>query len=259
MTGGYAGGQAELVRVPYADYGPVKVPDDLLDEKVLFLSDIFPTGWQAAVQCDITEGDTVAVWGCGPVGQFAVRSAKALGAEKVFAIDRHPFRLAMAAQVPGVVMVHFDEDPVYEVLMDHSGGRGPDACIDAVGLEAYGHAPDALYDRIKTSLGLATDRGHALRQAIRACRKGGTISIPGVYGGFLDKFPVGALFGKGLTLRGGQTHVRRWTDELLERIRSEQIDPTFVITHRLPLEQAREGYELFKREQNRCVKVVLAA
>lgn len=259
MLGGYAGGQAEFVRVPFADYGPLKVPDDLTDEQVLFLSDIFPTGWQAARQCDIEDGDTVAVFGCGPVGQFAIRSARALGAGKILAIDRHPFRLAMAAEVPGVVTLHLDHDPVHELLLDHTGGRGPDACIDSVGLEAYGHAPDALYDRVKTGLRLATDRGHALRQAIVACRKGGTISMPGVYGGFLDKFPLGALFGKGLTLRGGQTHVRRWMHELLERIRSGDIDPTFVITHRLPLQRAAEGYRTFKQEQNRCVKIVLSA
>ena len=257
MMGGFAGGQAEYVRVPFADYGPLKVPDELPDDQVLFLSDIFPTGWQAAKQCDIREGDSVAVWGCGPVGQFAIRSAKALGAGRIFAIDRYVQRLSMAGEVDGVELIHMDEDAVHDVLLDLTGGRGPDACIDAVGLEAYGHSVDALYDRVKMGLGLATDRGHALRQAILACRKGGTVSIPGVYGGVLDKFPVGAMFGKALTLRGGQTNVHRYMGELLEHVRSGRIDPSFVITHRMPLAQAAEGYDTFKREQDRCIKVVL--
>ena len=257
MLGGYAGGQAEYVRVPFADVGPLKLETELEDEKVLFLSDIFPTGYQAAENCDIQEGDTVAVWGCGPVGQFAIRSALMLGAERVVAIDHRPQRLEMARQNGSVVCLDFDEYGVQDALLELTGGMGPDACIDAVGLEAHGTSIDAIYDRAKTSVKMATDRIHVLRQMIRACRKGGTLSVPGVYGGYADKFPVGALFGKGLTLKTGQTHVHRYMEPLLERVESGEIDPSFIITHRMSLDEAPTGYAEFKEHQNDCVKVVL--
>ena len=259
LLGGYAGGQAEYARVPFADVGPIKVPADLPDDKVLFLSDIFPTGYMAAENCDIQEGDTVAVWGCGPVGQFAIRSALMLGAERVIAIDHYPRRLGMADEAANgkVETLNFDDGPVYEYLMDTTGGMGPDACIDVVGLEAHGTTIDALYDYAKVGVSGATDRIHALRQAVRACRKGGTISVPGVYGGFADKFPIGAIFGKGLTLHTGQTHMHRYLGPLLERIRNEEIDPSFVITHRMGLDYAADGYATFRYEQDECIKVVL--
>lgn len=261
MFGGFAGGQAEYVRVPFADYGPIKVPGDIPDEKVLFLSDIFPTGYQAADNCDIKSGDVIAVWGCGPVGQMAIRSALLLGADRVIAIDDVPERLEMARCAPGgaekVHAIKFDETDVYERVMDLTGGRGADACIDAVGLEAHGFTPDAVYDRVKVAAMLATDRVHALRQAIRCCRKGGTMSVPGVYGGLADKFPIGALFGKCLTLRTGQTYMQKYMRPLLERILRNEVDPSFVITHRLPLEEAAYAYEIFSKKQDRCVKVVL--
>lgn len=258
LLGGYAGGQAEYVRVPFADVGPFKINADLPDETVLFLTDIFPTGYQAAEQCDIKRGDTIAVWGCGPVGQFAIRSAFLLGAERVIAIDDVPERLEMA-RASGAETIDFDDEAVYDVLLDMTGGMGPDACIDAVGLEAHGATLDAIYDRVKVAAYMATDRAHVLRQAIRVCRKGGTISIPGVYGGLIDKFPMGPAFGKGLTLRMGQTHVHRYLPKLMELIQSEQIDPSFVITHRFNLDDAAEAYEMFNEKRDGCVKVVLQA
>lgn len=264
MLGGYAGGQAEYVRVPFADVGALKIESDLADEMVLFLSDIFPTGYQAAEQCDIEPGDTVAVWGCGPVGQFAIRSALLLGAERVIAIDHRPGRLQLATangvagQHDGAVeTINFDEASVYERLMDLTGGMGPDRCIDAVGLEAHGASIDALYDKAKMATRMATDRIHALRQIFRCCRKGGTVSIPGVYGGFADKFPVGIMFNKALTLKMGQTHVHKYMRPLLERIENEEIDPSVIISHRLSLEDAPGAYADFKDHQDEVFKVVL--
>src|SRR5437016_2492977 len=258
MMGGYAGGQAEYARVPFADVGPIKVPDSLSDEQVLFLSDIFPTGYMAAENCNFQPGDTVAVWGCGPVGQFAIKSAYLLGAERVIAIDQVPERLHMAREQGGAETIDFSKEHVLETLKEMTGGRGPDACIDAVGLEAHGHAPDAVYDRIKAATRvLETDRPHALREAIQACRKGGTVSIPGVYGGLLDKMNFGAAFAKGLTFKMGQTHVHRYLRPLLERIERGEIDPSFVITHRMRLDEAPHGYEIFKHKEDGCVKVVL--
>ena len=256
MYGGYPGGQAEFVRVPFADVGPLKVPESLRDEQVLFLSDIFPTGYMAAENCDIHAGDTIAVWGCGPVGQFAIRSAYLLGAGAVIAIDRFPERLAMAARA-GAQVLNYQEVDVPEALRDLTGGQGPDACIDAVGLEAHGTTPDAWYDRAKASMYLATDRLHALRQAIGACRKGGTVSIPGVYGGWLDKFPLGSAFAKGLTLKMGQTHMHKYMPLLLERIARGDIDPSFVITHRVSLDDAPVMYRTFREKQDDCIKVVM--
>ena len=257
MYGGYAGGQAEYVRVPFADVGPIKVPDSLTDEQVLFLSDIFPTGYMAAENCDIKPGDTVAVWGCGPVGQFAIKSAYLLGAERVIAIDRIPERLEMAARDGKAETINYMHADVPEELRVLTGGQGPDACIDAVGLESHGPTLDAWYDRVKVATYMATDRPHALREAIRACRKGGTLSIPGVYGGFLDKFPLGAAFAKGLTLKMGQTHVHKYLPNLLSRIEKGQIDPSFVITHRVGLDDAPEMYRTFRDKQDHCVKVVM--
>ncbi len=257
LLGGYAGGQAEYVRVPFADVGPLKVPDGLADEQVLFLTDIFPTGYMAAENCAIQPGDTVAVWGCGPVGQFAIQSAYLLGAERVIAIDRIPERLALAQNRSKAEIINFAEGGVIDQLKELTGGRGPDACIDAVGLEAHGTAIDDWYDRAKTALMLETDRPHVLREAIQACRKGGTVSIPGVYGGMIDKVPFGAAFGKGLTLKMGQTHMHRYLQPLLERIERGEIDPTFVISHRLRLEDAPGGYDLFKHKHDNCTKVVL--
>ncbi len=265
MLGGYAGGQAEYVRVPFADTGPLKIPSGLKDEEVLFLSDIFPTGYQAAENCGIQEGDTIAVWGCGPVGQFAIRSALMLGAERVFAIDHYPLRLDLARQAhPGqhidddrVETINFKEQDVHDYLMEATGGRGPDACIDAVGLESHGTSVDALYDRLKVASMLATDRIHVLRQASRAVRKNGTISIPGVYGGVADKFPIGVIFGKGLTIRSGQTHVHNYMKPLLERIEKEEIHPSVIISHRYNLDDAPEAYKNFRYQQDECRKVVL--
>jgi len=256
MMGGYAGGQAQMVRVPFADVGPLKVPPALRDEQVLFLSDIFPTGYMAAENCGIRPGDVVAVWGCGPVGQFAIRSAWLLGAEKVIAIDREPARLSMAAST-GADVIDFSVEHVTDRLTETTGGRGPDACIDCVGLEAYGRSPDAIYDRARTTLMLATDRPTALRQAVKACRKGGVVSIPGVYGGFVDKLPLGAAFAKGLTFKMGQTHVQRYLRPLLKLIEDGKIDPSFVITHRIPLEFAPEAFDMFKHKRDGCVKIVL--
>lgn len=257
LTGGYPGGQAEFVRVPYADVGPVKIPDGLTDEQVLFLGDIFPTGWQAAAQCDIEPTDTVAVWGCGPVGQFAIRSALLLGARQVVAIDRVPERLAMA-EAAGAITINFDEESVIARLNDLTGGKGPEKCIDAVGLEAHATATlDSMVDRAKQAVMLETDRPHVLREMIFACRPAGTISVPGVYGGLLDKIPFGAAMNKGLTFRMGQTHVNRWTDDLLARIEAGQIDPSFVITHTARLEDGPEFYKTFREKHDGCIKVVL--
>jgi threonine dehydrogenase-like Zn-dependent dehydrogenase len=257
LMGGYAGGQAEYVRVPFADVGPVKVPDGLTDEQVLFLSDILPTGYMAAENCDIQPGDTVAIWGCGPVGQFAIKSAFLLGAERVIAIDRVPERLAMAQKDAGAEVINFEEVDAGEALKEMTGGRGPDACIDAVGLEAHGMNVEGLYDKVKQTVRLETDRPHVLRQAIVACRKGGTVSLAGVYGGFVDKIPMGAAFNKGLTLKMGQTHVHRYLRPLLNRIQKGDLDPSFVITHRLPLEDAPRAYDIFKNKEENCIKVVL--
>ncbi|PZV02395.1 MAG: glutathione-dependent formaldehyde dehydrogenase [Leptolyngbya sp.] len=256
LMGGYAGGQAEYVRVPFADVGPLKVPDGLTDEQVLFLTDIFPTGYMAAENCDIQPGDTVAVWGCGPVGQFAIRSAFMLGAERVIAIDRVPERLALA-QAGGAEILNYEELDPGEALNEMTGGRGPDSCIDAVGMEAHGTGPMALYDTVKQAVRLETDRPQVLRQAIAACRKGGKVSVPGVYGGFIDKMPMGAFVNKGLTMRSGQTHVHKYLKPLLERVQKGEIDPSFLITHRLPLEEAPRAYKIFRDKEDSCIKVVL--
>ena len=256
IYGGYAGGQAEYARVPFADVGPIKIPDGLTDEQVLFLSDIFPTGYQAAENCNIQPGDMVAVWGCGPVGQFAIRSAYMLGAERVIAIDRFPERLRMAEEGNARV-INYEQVDVPEALREMTGGRGPGACIDAVGMEAHGASIDAIYDKVKQTLRMETDRPHALREAIQLCRKGGVVSIPGVYGGLIDKLNMGAAFAKGLTFKMGQTHVHRYLGPLLERIERGEIDPSFVITHRLDLEDAPHGYEIFKKKEDDCIKVVL--
>jgi threonine dehydrogenase-like Zn-dependent dehydrogenase len=256
LTGGYPGGQAEYVRVPFSDVGPIVIPDGLEDEQVLFLSDILPTGWMAAENADIEQGDTVAVWGCGPVGLFAVQSAFLLGAERVIAIDHHPRRLELARGL-GAEAIDFEQTSVLEALTEMTGGIGPDAVIDAVGMEAHGFAVDNLLEIVKQKVGVGADRGHALREAIMACRKGGRISMPGVYGGFLDKFPLGALMQKGVQLRTGQTHVQRYTSDLLRRIEAGEIDTTFLISHRLPLEDAPVGYRNFKDNQNEWTKVVL--
>lgn len=258
MLGGYAGGQAEYARVPFADFGPIKVPDGLPDEKALFLSDIFPTGFMAAENCGIEAGDTVAVWGAGPVGLFAMKSAWMLGAERVIAIDRVPERLRMAAEHCGAEVVDYAEsDSLLDELKERTGGRGPDRCIDAVGMEAHGTDASFWYDRAKQAVRLETDRPTALRQAIQACRKGGTVSIPGVYGGFIDKVPIGAAFGKGLSFRMGQTHVQRYMGPLLERVQRGEIDPSFLITHRLTLDQAPQAYRTFRNKEDNCIKVVM--
>jgi threonine dehydrogenase-like Zn-dependent dehydrogenase len=257
MMGGYAGGQAEYVRVPYSDVGPIKIPPQLSDEQVLFLSDIFPTGYMAAENCNIQPGDTVAVWGCGPVGQFAIQSAWLLGAGRVIGIDRQPERLRMAVEKGKAEAINYERQDVFETLKDMTGGHGPDACIDAVGLEAHGTRLDYYYDRAKTATFLATDRISALRQAIHACRKGGTVSIPGVYGGLLDKLPFGAAFHKGLTMKMGQTHMMRYMAPLLDRVAKGEIDPSFVITHRLRLDDAPQAYKMFRDKRDSCIKVVM--
>lgn len=260
LLGGYAGGQAEYVRVPFADVGPLKVPSHLSDEQVLFLSDIFPTGYMGAEMCDIKPGDVVAVWGAGPVGLFAAASARLLGAERVIVIDRFEKRLERAASGAGATdTINYEETDVYEALQELTGGRGPDGCIDAVGLEA--HSTGAMYavDRIKQATMMESDRPLALRQAIRCCRNGGVVSVVGVYGGFIDHFPMGAIVNRALTLRSGQCHVHRYMRPLLERIERGEIDPSFVITHTLPLDRAPEGYDMFLNNRDDCEKVVLKA
>jgi threonine dehydrogenase-like Zn-dependent dehydrogenase len=257
LTGGFPGGQAEYVRVPYADVAPVKIPDGLTDEQVLFLGDIFPTGWQAAVACDIQPTDTVAVWGAGPVGQFCVRSEVMLGARQVIAIDNVPERLAMA-EAGGAITINYDDESVLERLDDLTDGKGPEKCIDAVGLEADPtRSIDSMYDRVKQAVMLESDRPHVLREIFYVCRPAGIVSIPGVYGGLVDKIPMGAVMNKGLTIRTGQTHVNRWTDDLLRRIEEGQIDPSFVITHTVSMEQAPAMYETFRNKEDGCIKVVV--
>jgi threonine dehydrogenase-like Zn-dependent dehydrogenase len=257
LTGGYSGGQAEYVRVPFADCTHIKVPDSLTDDQVLFLGDIFPTGWQAAAQCDIEPTDTVAIWGCGPVGQFAIRSAILLNAKQVIAIDRVPERLSMA-QAAGATTINFETQSVVEILNDLTQGQRPEKCIDAVGMEAHVTSTlDSVVDRAKQAMMMETDRPHVLREMMYVCRPAGTLSIPGVYGGLMDKIPFGAAMNKGLTFRMGQTHVKRWTDDLLRRIEEKEIDPSFVITHRMNLNDAPEMYETFRDKKDGCIKVVL--
>lgn len=257
MLGGFPGGQSEYARVPFADVGPLKIPDGLPDEKVLFLSDILPTAYMGAEQCGIEPGDVVAVWGCGPVGLLAMKCASLLGAERVIGIDRFPYRLRMARERAGAETINYEEVDLYDALREMTGGRGPDACIDCVGMEA--HVPGVLYayDRVKQAMMLETDRAYALREAIMACRNGGTVSIVGVYGGFVDKFPIGSLMNRSLTIKTGQTHVQRYMKPLLERVERGEIDPSFVITHTLPLEDAPRGYAMFCDKEDDCLKVVL--
>jgi threonine dehydrogenase-like Zn-dependent dehydrogenase len=258
MLGGYAGGQAEYARVPFADVGPLRLPEEVSDEQALFLSDIFPTGYMGADLCGIQPGDVIAVWGCGPVGQFAIKSAYLLGAERVIAIDRIPFRLRIARERAGAETINYEEvESVHETLKDMTGGRGPDHCIDAVGLEGHSPGPMYAYDKVKTALMMETDRPVALREAILACRSGGVVSVIGVYGGFIDKFPMGAVVNRSLTIRSGQCHVHRYLRPLLERIRKGEIDPGFVVTHRMRLEDAPEAFEMFNDKQDECMKVVL--
>ncbi|MDP1847832.1 MAG: zinc-dependent alcohol dehydrogenase [Solirubrobacteraceae bacterium] len=257
-TGGYAGGQAEYARVPFADVGPIKIESDLSDEQVLFLSDVFPTGYMGADVCDIKPGDIVAVWGCGPVGQFAIASAYLLGAQRVIAIDRFDYRLNMARDKAGAETINYEQTSVREALREMTGGRGPDHCIDCVGLEAHHHHGGMYaYDRVKQATRLETERGYALREAIFNCRSGGTVSIMGVYGGFMDKFPIGAVMNRGLTIKTGQCHVHRYLKPLLNHIEQGDIDPSFIVTHRMSLDDASDGYETFKHKQDECVKVVL--
>ncbi len=258
LLGGFPGGQAEYLRVPFADVGPVKIASDLRDEQVLFLSDIFPTGYMAAENAEIEPGETVAIWGCGPVGQFAIKSAWMLDAGRVIAIDRVPERLRMAEEQGHAETINFEDGDVYERLMALTGGRGPDRCIDAVGTEAHGRGSvDAMFDKVKVAAYVGTDRPHVLREAIMCCRKGGTISVPGVYIGFLDKIPFGAAMTKGLTFKTGQTHVPRYHQLLLGKIEAGEIDPSFVVTHRLPLEEGPEAYRMFRDKKDGCIKVVL--
>lgn len=259
LTGGYAGGQSQYLRVPFADVNLQKMPSDLHDHQLVFLSDIFPTGYMAAEQANIQTDDTVAIWGCGPVGQFAIRSAFLLGAARVVAIDdegRVPERMQMARDA-GAITINFRDEYVYERLLDLTAGIGPDVCIDAVGMESHGFSIDAAYDKLKSIAMMETDRPHVLRQAINCCRKGGTLSIPGVYGGVADKIPVGALMNKGLTVKTGQTHVHKYVPVLLQRIREGEIDPSFVVTHRLPISQAPHAYKIFNEKKDGCIKVVL--
>jgi threonine dehydrogenase-like Zn-dependent dehydrogenase len=256
LTGGYAGGQAEYVRVPFADVGLFEIPDGLTDEQVLFLTDIFPTGYMAAENCNIQPGDTVAIWGCGPVGQFAIRSALMLGAERVIAIDRVPERLQLARQ-GGAEILNYEQIEVGEALKEMTGGRGPDSVMDAVGMEAHGMGLEGFVDTVKQNLKIETDRPNVLRQAIVACRKGGTVSVPGVYTGLVDSIPMGAFMNKGLTMKTGQTNAHNYLRPLLERIQNGDIDPTFVISHSLPLAEAPHAYEIFKHKQDNCIKVVL--
>lgn len=257
LVGGYAGGQAEYARVPYADVDSIKVPEGLTDEQALFLSDIFPTGYMAAEHCDIQPGDVIAVWGCGPVGQFAIKSAYMLGASRVIAIDRFEYRLRMAREQGGAETLNYDEVNVLEALNEMTAGRGPDACIDAVGMEGQDSSPVGVYDKIKQTVRAETGRPVALREAIMACRNGGTVSVAGVYGGFLDKMPFGAIMNRMLTIKSGQTPVQRYMRPLLERVQKGEIDPSFVITHELPLDEAPNAYKMFRDKQDECVKVVL--
>jgi len=260
LLGGFAGGQAQYVRVPFADIGPLKVPAHLSDEQVLFLSDIFPTGYMGAEMCDIEPGEVVAVWGAGPVGQLAAASAKLLGAERVIVIDRFPYRLQMALTKGGATdVINYEQVDVYEALQELTGGRGPDSCIDAVGLESHGHGAMYAMDRTKQALMLEPDRPLALRQAIRCCANGGVVAISGVYGGLIDNFPIGAVVNRSLTLRSGQCHAHRYMKPLLARIERGEIDPSFIITHQLPLSEAAKGYELFHKKLDGCEKVVLKA
>jgi len=259
MLGGFAGGQAEYVRVPFADVGPFKIENGLADEQVLFLTDIFPTGYMGAEMCDIKPGDTIAVWGAGPVGQFAIASAYLLGAERVIAIDRFDYRLQMAREKAGAETLNYEQVNVLDALKEMTGGRGPDACIDAVGVEGHGHGAMYAIDRAKQAMMMETDRPIALRQAIMACRNGGTVSVIGVYTGFIDHFPMNAVINRSLTIRAGQCHVHRYLDPLLNHIRNGDIDPTFVITHRMPLHEAARGYEIFNEKHDHCEKVVLSA
>jgi threonine dehydrogenase-like Zn-dependent dehydrogenase len=260
MLGGFAGGQAEYARVPFADVGPLKVPPELTDEQVLFLSDIFPTGYMGAEMCDIQRGDVIAVWGAGPVGLFAIASAYLLGAERVIAIDRFEYRLRMAKEQAGAAeTINYEQQSVSDTLLELTGGRGPDKCIDAVGMEAHGHPAVYAYDRVKQALMLESDRPIALREAIMSCRNGGTVSVIGVYGGFIDKFPMGSVMNRSLTIKTGQCHVHRYMKPLLQRIQNGEIDPSFVITHRLPLDQAPRGYQMFLDKEDNCEKVVLQA
>ena len=260
MLGGFAGGQAEYARVPFADVGPIKVPSYLSDEQVLFLSDILPTAYMGAEMCDIKAGQVIAVWGAGPVGQFAIASARLLGAERVIAIDRLPYRLQMAREKAGATdVINYEDTDVYEMLQQLTAGRGPDACIDAVGLEAHSHGPMYAVDRSKQALMLETDRPLALRQAIRCCKNGGIVSVSGVYGGFLDHFPMGAIVNRALTIRSGQCHVHRYLQPLLARIERGEIDPSFIVTHRLPLTEAASAFDMFLHKTDGCEKVVLKA
>jgi threonine dehydrogenase-like Zn-dependent dehydrogenase len=257
LTGGYAGGQAEYARVPFADVGPFKIENGLDDEQVLFLSDILPTGWMAAENAEIEPGDTVAVWGAGPVGQFAMMSARVLGAGRIIAIDRFPERLAMARRNAGAETIDYEEVHVLEALSEMTAGRGPDSCIDAVGMEAHSHGMQYGYDKVKQLMKLETERPIALREAILAVRSGGTVSVPGVYGGLADKLPLGAFMNKALTLKTGQTHVHRYMRPLLERIERGEIDPTAIITHRMSLDDAPRAYDMFLHKEEGCVKCVL--
>ena len=256
LTGGYAGGQAEYVRVPYADIGPLKIPDGMVDEDVLFLSDILPTGWMAAENADIEPGDVVAIWGCGPVGLFAIQSAFLQGAERVIAIDRYPERLRLAQSMKAET-VNYEQRPVLDALKEMTGGRGPDACIDAVGMEAHGGGLVYAYDRLKQAAMLETDRPIALREALMACRNGGNVSIAGVYGGFVDKIPFGSVMNRSLTIKTGQTHVQRYMQPLLERIQRGEFDTTSLVSHHLPLAEAAHGYDIFMKKEEECTKVVL--
>jgi threonine dehydrogenase-like Zn-dependent dehydrogenase len=258
LTGGFAGGQSEYARVPFADVGPLKLENGFTDEQVLFLSDVFPTGYMGAEMCDIRGGEVIAVWGAGPVGQFAAASAQLLGAERVIVIDRFEYRLRIAEQNIGVETLNYEDvDSVPETLRELTGGRGPDACVDAVGLEAHFHGPLYAYDRVKHATRMESDRPYALREAIMSCRNGGIVSVVGVYGGLVDKFPMGAVMNRGLSIRSGQCHVHRYLKPLLERIENGDIDPSFIVTHRLPLDEAPRGYELFKNKEDDCLKVVL--
>jgi threonine dehydrogenase-like Zn-dependent dehydrogenase len=257
LLGGFAGGQAEYARVPFADVGPLKIENGFTDDQVLFLSDIFPTGYMAAEQCDIKQGDTIAVWGCGPVGLFAIKSAFLLGAERVIAIDRIPERLRKAREDGGAQTINYEEADVLDTLDEMTGGRGPDHCIDAVGIEAHSHGVQYPFDRAKQALALENDRPIALREAIMACRNGGTVSVPGVYGGYLDKVPFGSLMNRSLRIRTGQTHVHKYLEPLMQRIRNGEIDPSFVVSHHMTLDDAPEGYKMFNNKEDGCIKIVL--